>query len=264
MSIIVTWNINSIRQRINHLLRFINVYNPEIILLQETKTTNENFPTAELEDKGYNIAIHGQKSFNGVAILSKYPLEDISTSFTGNENDSQCRYIEAVANTPNSILRIASVYVPNGQTVGSEKFAYKMQFMQKLHNHLDKLLYYEEPIIIGGDYNIAPEANDVHDPNKWHNKICFHPEERSKIRAIRNLGYYDSYRIINPQKKQFSWWDYRGGAFSKDYGLRIDYLLLSPQAADMLVASDIDITTRSWDKPSDHAAVWCKLSIISP
>lgn len=261
MTKIATWNINSIRQRLAHLQQWLKDTGTDIVLLQETKVTDDKFPTLELEDLGYNLAFVGQKTFNGVAILSKYPLEDVITALPGNEEDEQCRYIEAVVSLPDGdVARVASIYVPNGQSPDSEKFPYKMGFLERLRAHVSELLTYEEMLILGGDYNIAPEAIDVHEPKKWEGQACFHPKEREHFRALLNLGLYDAFRTTNPQLEQYSWWDYRGGAYQKNDGLRIDHLLLSPQATDRLQSSHIDETPRGLEKPSDHTPVLAVLS----
>jgi exodeoxyribonuclease-3 len=259
---LVTWNVNSVRQRLPHLLEWVRQHAPDVVLLQETKCVNDQFPAMELEELGYNLALHGQKTFNGVAILSRYPLSDIITALPNNETDEQCRYIEAVVSLPqNQAMRVASVYVPNGQAPDSEKFAYKLQFLEKLHAHLATLLRYEEVLVVGGDYNIAPEALDVFNPQKLAGSICFHPDERAAWRRLIYLGFYDAFRMKYPNLQQFSWWDYRAGQFDRDEGLRIDHLLLSPQAADILQDCGIDVMPRRAEKASDHAPVWCALTI---
>jgi exodeoxyribonuclease-3 len=253
---IATWNINSIRQRLEHLTSWLDHTQTDIVLLQETKVTDDKFPTEPLEERGYNLAFTGQKTFNGVAILSKYPLEDVITTLPGQEEDEQKRYIEAVVSLPDSsIARVASIYVPNGQSPDSEKFPYKMGFLNNLRAHAQTLLGYEETLILGGDYNIAPEAIDVHEPRKWEGQVCFHPREREHFRALTHLGLYDAFRIANPEREQYSWWDYRGGAYQKNDGLRIDHLLLSPQAVDRLQGCEIDESLRGLEKPSDHTPV---------
>lgn len=259
---IATWNVNSIRQRLSALLNWVDENKPDILLLQETKCVNESFPAMELEERGYNLALHGQKTFNGVAILSKYPLSDIVTMLPGEETDDHCRYIEAVASLPNgSVLRVASVYVPNGQSPDSEKFPYKLRFMDRLYAHAQTLLGYEEMLVMGGDYNIAPESIDVFNTQKMAGQVCFHPEERAKLRSLLNLGLYDAFRLKYPAQQRFSWWDYRLQQFERNEGLRIDHLLLSPQAADRLLECEIDLAPRRLEKPSDHAPVWCRLSL---
>ncbi len=261
MLCIATWNVNSVRQRINHLLAWIGENQPDILLLQETKCLNESFPVMELEELGYNLALHGQKTFNGVAILSKYPLSDIITALPDNEADPQCRYIEAVASLPSGAIRVASVYVPNGQDAESDKFTYKMGFLEKFHAHVQTLLGYEEMLVLGGDYNIAPDAIDVHHPQKLAGSICFLPAERARFKALMNLGVYDAFRLLHPLKQVFSWWDYRAQQFDRNEGMRIDHLMISPQAADVLTECEIDLTPRAAEKPSDHAPVWCKLKM---
>ncbi len=257
---IATWNVNSIRQRLTHLLDWVKANQPDILLLQETKCVNESFPAMELEELGYNLALHGQKTFNGVAILSRFPLADIVTRLPGEETDDHCRYIEAVASLPTGgALRVVSVYVPNGQSPDSDKFQFKLRFFDRLREHLARLLTYEEVLVVGGDYNVAPDAIDVFNPLKSAGHICFHPDERAKLRILFNLGLYDAFRLKYPAKQEFSWWDYRAGQFERNEGLRIDHLLLSPQAADRLEDCQIDTAPRQLDKPSDHAPVWCRL-----
>ena len=252
---IITWNVNSIGARLQHLLQYLKDNSPDIALLQETKTVNENFPRMEIEDLGYNIAIHGQKSYNGVAILSKFPIEDITTSLPGDDNDIEARYIEAVIKD----FRVASVYVPNGMEVGHDKFHYKLKFFERLRDHAANILQYNEKLVMGGDYNVAPQAIDTHDPTR-DGAICYNPAERTRFHAIEYLGLIDAYRAVNPHTQKFSWWDYRAGAFQRNLGLRIDHILLSAEAADALTACDIDTLPRNLDKPSDHTPVWCEIN----
>lgn len=258
---IATWNVNSVKSRLAHLVEWLRQATPDIVLLQELKCINDAFPHEEIEALGYNLAVHGQKTYNGVAILSKFPLEDISTALTSDPDATQARYIEAVVSLPhNRALRVASVYVPNGQEVGCDKFDYKMGFMDALHEHMKLLLLQEEMLVIGGDYNVAPEDIDVLDPQKSQGAICFHPMERAKYRTYLYAGLTDAFRMLHPGKQQFSWWDYRAGAFERNNGLRIDHLLLSPQAADLLKACEVVDRLRALDKPSDHAPVLCELN----
>lgn len=257
MSITVaSWNVNSIRSRLAHLLGWLRTDKPDIVLLQELKCTEDSFPFMEIEELGYNIAIHGEKSYNGVAILSKFPLDDICRGLSDNESDSQSRYIEAVVNLPKGAIRVASVYVPNGSETTSEKFPYKLGFLDKLHGHIKKLLSYEEVLIIGGDYNIAPDDSDVHDPKSWEGSVLTHDEARMRLRKIFNLGIYDACRVLHPTgDSDYSWWDYRANSFASDNGLRIDHLLLSPQAADRLTKYYVKKDLRELEKASDHAPV---------
>ncbi len=259
---IATWNVNSVKSRLHQLLPWLKETAPDIALLQELKCTEDTFPAMEIEELGYNLAIFGQKTYNGVAILSKYPLDDIRRGLDGDPSDDQARYIEAVASVKGTAaVRIASVYVPNGQSPDSDKFSYKLRFMERLSMHLENLKTYGEITVIGGDYNIAPYALDVCDPEKWDGHVCYHPKERALLRAILHQGWYDSYRTLHPNEKAFSWWDYRDASFDRDAGLRIDHLLLSPQAADLLKSCEIQKNLRAQDKPSDHVPVLCELAL---
>lgn len=260
MPIIATWNVNSVKSRLQHLMHYLDEAKPDILLLQELKCTEENFPFLEVEDKGYNVAVYGQKTYNGVAILSKYSLEDVQKGIPGYE-DEQARYIEAVVTVGDEAMRVASVYVPNGQSPDSDKFAYKMHFLERLEAHCKTLLTYEEKLIIGGDYNIAPQMMDVHAPKQLEGSICYHPKERARFRQFEHLGLTDAYRVLYPTESDcFSWWDYRGGAWQQNKGYRIDHLMLSPEAADALQDAGIDKTPRGWEKASDHTPVWAEIA----
>ena len=256
---IVTWNVNSVRARLDILIEWLREHEPDVMLLQEIKCEAHAFPLEAIEDLGYNIAIHGQKTFNGVAILSKSPLEDVQRGLSFFEEDPQARYIEAVTNS----VRVASVYVPNGQAVGTDKYAYKLVFLERLHQHLQSLLQYEEIVVIGGDYNIAPADLDVADPKAWEGDVLCSIPERKAFQALLNLGYRDGFRIDHPHEKLYSWWDYRSQAWPNDAGLRIDHLLLSPQATDRLQSTGIDKAPRGKEKASDHAPVWCSIDVYS-
>ncbi|MBY0354891.1 MAG: exodeoxyribonuclease III [Rickettsiales bacterium] len=257
---IATWNVNSIRSRLEHLLHYLQNEVPEILLLQETKCENSQFPAESLEDLGYNLAFHGQKSYNGVAILSRLPLEDIVTALP-NESGEQARYIEAVVSLPqNQSLRVASVYVPNGQEVGSEKFTYKLSFLNNLFQHAKELLTEQSLLVMGGDYNVSPYAMDVYDAAKLDGTVCYHHSERERLRAIMNLGLYDAFRSLHPTTQEFSWWDYRANSFERNHGLRIDHLLLSAKALDVTQHCVMQKSERARDKPSDHIPVMCTLN----
>jgi len=261
---ITSWNVNSVKARLSHLLDFLRDAKPDIVLLQELKCVSDAFPAMEIEELGYNLAIHGEKTYNGVAILSKFPLDDISRGLPGDESDTQARYIEAVVSLPGRALRVASVYVPNGQETGSDKFAYKLRFLDRLHAHISQLLSYDEIQVIGGDYNIAPDDMDVHTPKQWEGSVLTHDEVRMRFRKIIHLGMYDAQRLTShqpPSTTHYTWWDYRAGAFEKDDGLRIDHLLLSPQAADMLKGCCVEKGLRAREKPSDHAPVTATFAI---
>lgn len=253
---IATWNVNSIRSRLPHLLGWLREDKPDIVLLQELKCTDDSFPAMEIEELGYNIAVYGEKTYNGVAIISKFPLDDISRGLAGDELDTHSRYIEATASVGNGAIRVASVYVPNGQVAPSDKFAFKLRFLDRLQAHIKNLLAYEEIFVIGGDYNIAPEDRDVHDPKAWEGSVLTHYDVRNSLRKILNMGIYDACWVRQAEgNTEYSWWDYRGNSFASDNGLRIDHLLLSPQAADRLVEYQVKKDLRGLEKPSDHTPV---------
>ena len=258
---IATWNVNSVKSRLSHLVDYLRSDDaPDVLLLQELKCMTEAFPYMEVEDTGYNVAVHGQKTYNGVAIISKYPIEDVLKGLPGDDLDEQARYIEAVISLDNSAIRVASIYVPNGQSPDSDKFQYKMKFFDRLYNHTQNLLKHDEALILGGDYNVAPSPIDVFDPSRLEGTVCFHADERKKLRALTGLGLTDAYRAVNDNKQQFSWWDYRGGSWQNNKGMRIDHLLLSPEAADLMTDSDVFTPLRDKEKPSDHTPVWCQLT----
>lgn len=258
---IATFNINSIKARLPNLLAWLDENPIDILLLQELKCVDENFPAMELEEKGYNLAIHGQKTYNGVAICSKFPIDDVVRGLPEGEGDEQARYIEAVVSLPGSAMRVASVYVPNGQDIASDKFPYKLHFLERLRQHWAAVLAYGEVAVLGGDFNCAPLPHDTWNPATQDGAICYHPAERERLRALLNLGMYDAFRVLHPDAKQYSWWDYRAGAYERGQGMRIDHLLLSPQAADRLSTCHIDETPRQAERPSDHAPVVCSLAV---
>ena len=261
---IVTWNVNSVKSRLAHLTQWLREDAPDIVLLQEIKCVDEAFPAMEIEELGYNVATHGQKTYNGVAILSKYPLEDIVRGLPGNETDEQARYIEAVVSIPGKALRVASVYVPNGQSADSEKFPYKLAFLDKLVAHAKTLAQYDEMLVIGGDYNIAPADADAHNPAAWAGSVLTHDEVRKQFRRLCNTGLHDAFRLQHPSNDVpvvYSWWDYRAGALQRDDGLRIDHLMISSQAADKLASCETVKKLRMLEKASDHAPVLATFSI---
>ena len=253
---IICWNVNSIFSRFDHLVNIIKEHNPKVILLQEIKCTKEKFPYQELSDLGYNITIFGQKTYNGVAILSKYPPEDIIAKLEGMGENQEARYIENTIVIEKICYKIISVYIPNGSEVGSEKFAYKLDFFQKLHARLEYLMKYEKNIIIGGDFNVAPEAIDVYDPKRAEGKLLFNIEERKCFRKVLEIGFIDTFREFNNNVQQFSWWDYRAGSWQHNKGMRIDHILVSPAVADKIARSGVLTETRGWNRPSDHAPIY--------
>ena len=256
---IATWNVNSVKARLPVVLDYLRQAAPDVALLQEIKSMDEKFPALEIEELGYNIALHGQKTYNGVAILSKSPLSDIRRGLPGDPEDDQARYIEAVVEHGEQPLRVASIYLPNGNPVDSPKFDYKLAWMKRLLAHGRELLTNEEAFVLGGDYNVILTDDDVHDPAAWEGDALFRPESIAQMRQLLNLGLTDAYRACHTEPHRYTFWDYQGGAWQKDHGIRIDYLLLSPQAADRLTGCEIDKHTRGWEKPSDHVPVWVEL-----
>jgi exodeoxyribonuclease-3 len=257
---IATWNVNSVRQRIGHLLDYLRDVSPDVLCLQEIKCLDEQFPRLEIGDLGYNIETHGQKTFNGVAILSKRPFE-VARGLPGDENDSQSRYIEAVVPVENGAVRVASIYLPNGNPPGSEKYPYKLGFMERLISHARKLLEYEEPLVFAGDFNVIPDARDAARPEDWVNDALFLPQTRERYRELMALGFTDALRATTDAPGLYTFWDYQAGAWQKNNGIRIDHLLLSPQAADQLVSVVIDKDMRKRDKASDHTPIRVELSL---
>ncbi len=258
---IATWNINGIKARIEGLVTWLRETNPDLVCLQEIKSVAEGFPAAEIEALGYTVAVHGQKGFNGVAILSKVPLEDVQRGLPGDPDDVQSRYIEAVATGARGIVRVGGLYLPNGNPLGTEKFDYKLRWMKRLIGHAQARLTLEEPFVLLGDYNVIPEAIDAKRPEAWTGDALAQPESRALYAELLNLGFTDAIRTGHPGAGVYTFWDYQAGAFPKDDGIRIDHLLLSPQAADRLTASGIDRFTRAWEKPSDHVPVWIELDV---
>lgn len=252
---IITWNVNSIRARLPNVEDFLRRINPDVLLLQELKCEEGVFPES-LSELGYNVAIYGQKTYNGVAILSKNAIEDVQKGIPGFE-DVQARYIEAFTGG----VRIASVYVPNGQNIGAVAYQYKLNFLEHLYQHVQKVLGLGEKFVLGGDFNIAPTDADVHDPSAWKDEILCSQAEREAFFKLQHLGLTDAikqiYQNTNPP---FTWWDYRKGSFVKDDGLRIDHLLLSASAADCLQEAKVYKAERALEKASDHAPVECVLS----
>ena len=251
---IATWNVNSVRQRIDILLAYLREVQPDVLCLQELKCLEEAFPRLEVEAAGYNVVVHGQKSYNGVAILAKAPIET-TVGLPGDESDAQSRYVEAVIPCGSSVVRVGCLYLPNGNPFGTEKYTYKLAWMDRLIAHAKKLLAYEERLVLCGDYNVIPDARDVYDPANWVNDALFAPPTRAKFRELLALGFVDALRATTDADKQYTFWDYQAGAWQRDKGLRIDHLLLSPQAADRLESVTIDRDMRAKDKPSDHVPI---------
>lgn len=274
---IASFNVNSIKARLPRLLEWLAASKPDIVCLQELKCVEAEFPFEIIADAGYNAAVFGQKTYNGVAILSKFKIEDVvknlpnlSLHVENEELATQARYIEAVISMKDFAIRVASIYVPNGggelengKTLeNSEKFQFKLKFFDALREHIDLLLRLDEVQIFGGDFNVAIDNLDIFDPTGFDGQLLFHPKERQKIRQVLNLGLLDSYRMMHRSASRFSWWDYRGNSWNFNKGARIDYLLTSPKAADLLEFAEIeDKGVRDQEKASDHCPVVLGLDI---
>ncbi len=259
---IATWNVNSIKQRETACAAWLKQAAPDVLCLQELKCQTEGFPRGTFEDLGYNCAVLGQKSFNGVAILSKHPIDETVTALPGDSTDEQARYIEAAISLPGGkAVRVASIYAPNGNPAPSPKFDYKLAWLGRLKAHAQTLLAYEEALALAGDYNIIPRPVDVYNPAAWAEDALFRPESRAAFRRILHLGLTDAVMACDSRAGQYTFWDYQAGAWQKDMGLRIDHILLSPQALARLASTSIDRKPRGWDKPSDHTPVVVSLDL---
>jgi len=254
---IATFNVNSIKARLPRVLEWLKERNPDVVCLQEIKSLDENFPRMEIEDLGYNIETHGQKTYNGVALLSKFPIEDVQRGLPENTEDDQARYIEAFTGG----VRIGCLYLPNGNPIPGEKFDYKLRWMDHLVNHAKTLLAYEEPLVLCGDYNVIPKDEDVFDPARFEGDALTQPATRARYRELMYLGFTDALRVLRPSGADYTFWDYQRGAWQKDNGLRIDHHLLSPQAADILKDCQIDKMVRGGERASDHVPIWIDLDI---
>ena len=261
---IATFNINGIRARIGPLTDWLSEARPDVAVLQEIKTVDDGFPAAHFEDMGYRVETHGQKSFNGVAILSRLPLSDVTRGLPGDDGDDQARFIAATVEGPRPV-RILGLYLPNGNPATGPKFDYKLAWMARLEAHLARLLADEEPAVILGDFNIIPQPEDAARPAAWREDALFRPESRAAWRRIVNLGLTDAFRAVHPHMPpmappgHYTFWDYQANAWDRNDGIRIDHLLLTPQAADLLTDAGIDAQARGAEKPSDHAPVWITL-----
>jgi exodeoxyribonuclease-3 len=254
---IATWNINGVKARIETATAWLKATSPDIVCLQEIKSEDAAFPTEAFGDLGYNVAVHGQKGFNGVALLAKLPLDEVHHGLEG--GGDQARFIEAVVSVKGGALRVASIYAPNGNPIDSDKFGFKLDWLERLERHAAGLLRAEEAFVLAGDFNIIPETLDARFPEKWTADALFQPEARAAWRRLVNLGLTDAIRACTAEGGSYTFWDYQAGAWQKDNGIRIDHHLLSPRAADRLVAASIDKAPRGWDKPSDHVPVIIEL-----
>jgi exodeoxyribonuclease-3 len=253
---VASWNVNSIKARLPNVLDWMAAAQPDVLCLQETKCPEADFPLLEIKGLGYHVETAGQRSYNGVALLTKEPARDLVKGLPGDPADEQARYIEATVGD----LRIASIYLPNGNPVDSEKFPYKLAWMDRLCAHAGALLEREVPLVLAGDYNICPGDEDVYDPVGWRNDALCRPESRARFRRLIHLGFTDAFRALHAEPHVYTFWDYQAGRWYRDEGLRIDHLLLSPQAADRLSACAVDKGPRGKDKASDHTPIWCELA----
>ena len=257
---LATWNVNSVNARLQTVLDWIGEAQPDVACFQEIKCVDEKFPAEAFEALGYNVAVHGQKAYNGVALLSKYPLEDIRRGLPESEDDDHARYIEAVVAAPKPI-RVGCIYLPNGNPVESPKFAYKLDWMGRLHRHAANLLALEERLALMGDYNVIPEPADADKPESWVTDALFQPESRAAWRALKFLGFTDAQAAVGAEPHGYTFWDYFRNAYERDHGIRIDHIMLSPQAADVLRACEVHRHVRGREKPSDHAPVMATLDL---
>ncbi len=257
---IASFNVNSINARLPRIIDWFDRARPDVCMLQEIKCVDEKFPASDFEDRGYTVHVHGQKTYNGVALLSKHPVDEPRKGLPGGGVDDHARYIEAFVTPAGAApVRVVGIYAPNGNPAPGPKYDYKLDWLRRLKAHAAELLSYEEALVIAGDYNVIPQAEDVYDPKAWMTDALFLPESRAAFREIVNLGFTDAIRQIHPAKTLYTFWDYQAGAWEKDHGIRIDHLLLSAQAADRLKDAGVDRAERGKERPSDHVPVWVDL-----
>ena len=259
---IVTWNINGVRARIGNLVHWLSESAPDIVCLQEIKTVDEGFPRLEIEALGYHVETHGQKGFNGVAILSKLRFDEVNRGLPGDDADEQARFIEGVFSIDKGVLRVASIYLPNGNPITDPvKFPYKLAWMERLERWAVQRLALEEPLVIAGDYNVIAEPADAKFPQNWLDDALFQPETRQAFRRLKNLGLTEAVRATSDSPEIYTFWDYQAGAWQKNNGIRIDHLLLSPEAANLFASASVEKHVRAWEKPSDHVPVAIELAV---
>lgn len=264
---IATFNINGVKARIRALTDWLSDSRPDVVLLQEIKSVDENFPREAIEDLGYNVETHGQKGFNGVALLSRYPLEDVTRGLPGGDgtgrdgaDDAEARYIEATI-VGQQAIRLCGLYLPNGNPAPGPKYDYKLRWMDRLSTRAQDLLAAEAPALLAGDYNVIPQDEDAARPEAWRDDALFLPESRAAFRRLLNLGYTEAFRACIRGPGHYSFWDYQSGAWDRNDGIRIDHVLLTPQAADLMQDCWIEAEMRGREKPSDHVPVWVDLAI---
>jgi exodeoxyribonuclease-3 len=252
---LATWNVNSLKVRLPHLLDWLGKHAPDVVCLQETKTEDASFPVAALAGAGYSAAFAGQKTYNGVAIVARAPLTDVTAGIPGFEDD-QKRVLAATVGG----VRVVCAYVPNGQAVGSDKYEYKLRWLRAFADWLKAELERNPQLAVLGDYNVAPEDRDVHDPKLWQGQVLCSEAERAGFRRLLELGFKDAFRLFEQPERSFTWWDYRMNQFKRGMGLRIDHILLSPALAERCTACAIDVEPRRLERPSDHAPVVAEIS----
>ena len=254
---IATWNVNSLKARLQHLWQWADQARPDLIALQETKTQDNDFPAQAFQDAGYRILFAGQKSYNGVAVASRHEIELVANRLP-EFDDSQQRLLHARVPGLNGDrgLDVINVYVPNGAAVDSDKYRYKLEWLQHLLAYLGTLLIADRDLVLLGDFNIAPEDRDVHDPKQWQGQVLVSEPEREAFRKLQALGLHDCFRTLSPEKVSYSWWDYRAAAFRRNLGLRIDLILADPRTTARCRGCEVDPEPRRWERPSDHAPVW--------
>ncbi|WP_133131004.1 exodeoxyribonuclease III [Legionella yabuuchiae] len=253
---LASWNVNSLKVRLEQVVNWLSVSNIDILAVQETKLLDENFPVGRFTDLGYHVVYSGQKTYNGVAIISRHPMEAVMMDIP-HLDDPQRRILTASI----SGLRLINLYVPNGSEVGSEKYAYKLHWLEQVTEFLKEELAKYPALAVVGDFNIAPEDKDVHDPKAWEGSVLVSPPEREALARIMGLGLNDSFRVLHPNEQAFSWWDYRQAGFRRNRGLRIDHILLSNELQSRSTACEIDILPRKNERPSDHAPIWVNLDL---
>ena len=256
---IASFNINGIKARAQALCDWLDAAAPDVAVLQELKSIDANVPVELFEERGYNVATHGQKGFNGVAILSKHPLEDVARGLPGDETDAQARWIEATVTGETAAIRVCGLYLPNGNPAPGPKYDYKLAWMARLKARAAELLAEEAAAVLAGDYNVIPQDEDAARPEAWRDDALAMPQSRRAFREVLNLGYTEAFRARVPGPGHYTFWDYQANAWDRNDGIRIDHLLLTPQAADRMTGVGIDREVRGGVKPSDHVPVWVEL-----
>lgn len=248
---IATWNVNSIAARLPVVLQWLEQAAPDVLCLQEIKCVDEKFPRDAFAERGYHVETKGQPTYNGVAILSRLPIEDVQRGFPDDDDTAQSRVIAATVGG----ARIVNVYIPNGQAVGSDKYVFKLAWLKQLRGYFDSHYQPTAPVLLCGDFNVAPEDRDVHDPQAWEGSVLVSDAERAALDEVKAWGFVDAFRMHNQEPKQFSWWDYRALGFRRNAGLRIDHIWVTEALASQCRAAFIDKEPRRWERPSDHTPV---------